>query len=147
MAHNFQRYPELTNSQMQVYYFESPHKQITEDFEADVVKVTDGDTIILKTSFRDFNFPLRFLDTNAPEMNEGGRTAKDWLTERILNKKVHITIDPSKRVGKYGRLLGRVMSGGLDIANEMMNLGLVTSFENRNEGKLPIIDKELKQPW
>ena len=45
MAHDFKQFPELTNSQMVMYYFQSPHKQITEPFEAKVVKVTDGDTI------------------------------------------------------------------------------------------------------
>ena len=45
MAHDFKNFPELTNRQMQVYYFESPHKQVTEDFRGRVIKVTDGDTI------------------------------------------------------------------------------------------------------
>ena len=32
MPHDFINYPELTNNQMNFYYFESPHKQITENF-------------------------------------------------------------------------------------------------------------------
>ena len=48
MAHDFKTFPELTNNKMEIYYFESPHRQILEDFEGEVVKVTDGDTIHVK---------------------------------------------------------------------------------------------------
>jgi len=51
MAHDFKKFPELTNNQMQIYYFESPHKQITEDFKARVVDVHDGDTIKVEVDF------------------------------------------------------------------------------------------------
>ena len=144
MTHNFKTHPELTNSQMQLYYFESPHKQITEDFRAKVVKIHDGDTITLRTDFRDFDFPLRFLDTNAPELNEeGGHESRDWLSDKILNKEVDILIDKKNRVGKWGRLLGSVFFSGMNINKESIVMGQSTSFENRNEGKLPIMNKEL----
>ena len=144
MTHNFKTHPELTNSQMQLYYFESPHKQITEDFRAKVVKIHDGDTITLRTDFRDFDFPLRFLDTNAPELNEeGGHESRDWLSDKILNKEVDILIDKKNRVGKWGRLLGSVFFSGMNINKESIVMGQSTSFSNRNEGKLPIMNKEL----
>ena len=60
MAHNFKLFPELTNNQMQFYYFESPHRQIIEDFRAKVVQVTDGDTIRVKWDERKFDFPTNF---------------------------------------------------------------------------------------
>ena len=63
MAHDFKLFPELTNRQMQEYYFQSPHKQITENFAAKVVKVTDGDTIRVEVDFRDFDFPIRIAET------------------------------------------------------------------------------------
>ncbi len=72
MAHDFVRFPELRNSQLDFYYWESPHKQIFEDFIATVVKVTDGDTIRVETDFRDFDFPVRFLDIAAPELRKKG---------------------------------------------------------------------------
>ena len=144
MVHDFKKFPELTNSQMDIYYFESPHKQILDDFEAEVVKVHDGDTITLRTDFREFDFPLRFLDTNAPELNEdGGHEARDWLKSRIEGEKVEIKINPNQRVGKFGRLLGRVHHGGMDINDESMRMGFATSFENRREGQLPSMEKEL----
>ena len=72
LDHDFKNFPELTNSQLKVFYFDSPHKQITEDFVATVVKVTDGDTVRLETDFRAFTFPLRMAEIAAPELGEGG---------------------------------------------------------------------------
>ncbi len=70
--HDFVKFPELTNRQMSIFYFESPHQQIVESFQAEVVKVHDGDTITVRTDFRDFDFPVRLAYIQAPELNEGG---------------------------------------------------------------------------
>lgn len=145
MAHDFIRFPELTNSQLDFYYWDSPHKQILEDFEATVVKVHDGDTITVRWEERDFDFPVRFLDTNAPEMNEeGGEEARDFLSGIILNAEIEILINKRQRVGKWGRILGTVMHFGTNINDFMIDQGFSTSFENREEGKIPDINKELK---
>ena len=69
MVHDFKLFPELTNSQMQFYYFDSPHRQITEDFWGEVVKITDGDTIHVKWSEREKPIRVRFIDTAAPELD------------------------------------------------------------------------------
>lgn len=141
--HDFKKFPELSNKQIEEFGFQSPHKQITEDFNALVVRVTDGDTITVRADFRDFDFPIRFLDIDAPEMNEGGEEARDWLTNRLLNEEVKIRIDPEQRVDKWGRLLGHVFHDGMDVGEEELRAGLVTPFENRNEGRIPDINKLL----
>ncbi len=144
MPWDFELRPELPNSQMEIYYFQSPHIQILEDFRATVVKVIDGDTIRLRWSERDFDFPLRFLDTNAPEMNEpGGKRSKKWLESQILNEEVDILIDKAQRVGKWGRLLGKVIHMGMNINDLSIMMGFATSFEDRKEGKLPNIEQWL----
>lgn len=143
--HDFKRFPELANAQMSFYYWASPHKQIFNDFRAICTKVIDGDTIRVKWSERDFEFPIRMLDTNAPEMNEeGGEVSRSWLEKQILNKEIEIIIDANQRVGKWGRLLGTIMQGGLNINQQSIIQGFATSFENRNEGKLPDINKVIK---
>ncbi len=141
MAHDYDQYPELTNRQIEEFGFSSPHKQIVEDFRALVVKVHDGDTITLRTDFRDFDFPLRFLDIDAPEMNEGGEVARDWLRGRIDGETVDIRINRTNRVDKYGRLLGKVFHGGSDVGEDELRLGLARPFAKRDENKLPILDK------
>ena len=100
--HDYNKNPELSDAQLEMLQFSSPHQQITEDFNAIVVKVHDGDTITLQTTFRDFNFPLRFLDIDAPEMSEGGDIAKEWLTNRLLGEHIKVEINKKNRVGKYG---------------------------------------------
>jgi len=136
MAHDFKRFPELTNSQMEVYYFDSPHKQITEEINATVIKVHDGDTITVRWSERDFDFPVRFNNTAAPELNEnGGHTAQEWLEQRVLGKEVQINPDP-KRVEKWGRLLASVSEGGQNVGDEEVMLGFATTWAQRKEGKI-----------
>jgi len=105
MPHDFIRFPELTNSQMNLYYFTSPHKQIIEDFRAKVVKVIDGDTVRLVTSFRNFDFPMRLLGIDAPESYQpGGDIAKDFLEKLVLEKEVRLEKDQTDK-DAYGRLL------------------------------------------
>jgi len=129
---------------MEIYYFESPHKQILEDFRAKVVKVHDGDTITVETDFRDFNFPVRFLNTDAPELKDpGGRDSQSWLAEKILNKEVDIIINRSQRVGKYGRLLGKIFSEGVDINEESIRAGKATPFGQQEAGEIPNLNKDL----
>lgn len=140
--HDFNKFPELTNSQMEIYYFESPHKQMVEDFRAKVVKVVDGDTIRVMCDMRNFDFPIRFVNTNAPEMSEGGQEAKDWLTSLILNEEVDIVMGKN-RVDKYGRLLAAIFSKGQDVGQMMMYLGLAKAWESRHEGEIPNANKEL----
>ena len=135
LEHDYDKFPELTNKQLEVEQFNSPHVQITQDFHGTVTKVHDGDTITLLTSFRDFTFPLRILDIDAPELSEGGEGTRDWLQGRIEGEEVMITIDKRNRVGKYGRLLGHVIHRGIDVAEEMMWLGLVAPFGKKAEGR------------
>lgn len=142
MAHDYVNYPELSNAQLQEFGFTSPHVQITEDFEAEVIKVKDGDTVTLRVSFRDFDFPLRLLDINSPEMSEGGDKTKQWLKEQIEGQKVYIEIDYENRVGKYGRLLGRILYRGLDIGDQQLNLGLAVPFGQDSPG-IPNLQKEI----
>ena len=129
MAHDFKLFPELTNSQMDIFYWQSPHKQIVEDFMAKVVKVTDGDTIRVETSFRDFSFPIRFINTAAPELDEeGGLASQEWLSRQILGQEVEILINEKNRVEKWGRLLGEILFRGTNINEESINTGHAVIF-------------------
>jgi endonuclease YncB( thermonuclease family) len=146
MTHDFKLYPELTDSQMAEHYFQSPHKQITEDFRAKVVKVTDGDTIRVLWSERDFTFPVRLRDIQAPEPKErGGKESQMWLERRILGEEVEILVDPDNRVEKWGRLLGAVYHMGLNVGNESVERGHAVPWEERTVGLIPSFKKEMKR--
>lgn len=143
MAHDFNAFPELTNSQMQEFYFDSPHKQIVENFRAEVVRVHDGDTITVRTDFRDFDFPIRFAGIDTKELSEGGESAGDYMRSKIDGRSIEVLVDKDNRVGRYGRLIGEIMFNGTSMNQEMMNIGLATPFSRRGEGKLMNIEKEL----
>lgn len=133
MAHDFKKFPELTNHQMQLYYMDSPHKQITEGIVALVVGVHDGDSIKLRWSERNFDFPMRFKDILAPELSqEGGIESRNWLIDQILGEEVYIQLDPKDRVDKWGRLLGKVICKGVDITDLIVQTGHAVAWEDRN---------------
>jgi len=131
MPHDFKRFPELTNNQMQFYYFDSPHKQIIENFTGKVVKVTDGDTIRVTADFRDFSFPIRMAKIAAPELDEeGGLASQHWLSEQIMGKYVDVVLTKS-RVEKWGRLLAKIMFMGINLGSASMDAGYSVAWEAR----------------
>ena len=134
MAFDFKRFPELRNSQMDMYYFDSPHQQIAEDFDAKVVKVIDGDTIRVTTSFRDFDFPIRFSNILAPELNErGGVKSRNRLKELIEGELIEVMINKKNRVGKYGRLLGEIRHKGFDVGELMILEGFAINLDDEQD--------------
>ena len=131
IKHDFKRFPELTNNQMQLYYFQSPHKQAPERFVGRVTKVTDGDTIRVSADFRDFDFPVRMSELAAPELNEsGGKESQSWLEDQILGEEVEIYLTP-QRVEKWGRLLAAVMFQGMNMSKLSIMNGQAVSWEDR----------------
>jgi endonuclease YncB( thermonuclease family) len=152
--HNFKDFPELTNAQMPYYYWESPHKQIFDPFTARVIRVHDGDTIIVRCDFRDFDFSVRLPNASARELIEkperdtsaqlcaDGQSAQRWLENRILGRDVQITPTIS-RVEKWGRLLANVMFQGVDLGTELAWQGQAVPWERRMDGKIPML-KEVK---
>ena len=137
--HDFVRFPDLRNAELGTIGFVSPHKQIEEDFDAVVVRVRDGEMMVLRTDFRDFDFPLRFLSVDAPELNTGtpGQEAREYLANLIEGVEVIVKIDRFNRVEKFGRLLGDVVSGGLVVSESMVHAGHALPFDRRREGSIP----------
>ncbi len=142
--HDFKKFPELTNNQMDIFYFDSPHRQITEDFTARVIKVTDGDTIRVDWNERDFDFPIRIANLAAPELKErGGIESQAWLEDLILGKEIDIV--PTKtRVEKWGRLLAYIVHEGENINDASVRDGHGVSWDDRDQAPFPNIDAELE---
>jgi len=101
-------------------------------YKAKVVKVYDGDTITVDIDLGfgicKKNEKLRLLRINAPEVKgkerKKGLIARDWLREKILNKKVLIkTIKTKKgkdKKGKYGRYLAEIYLDGKNINDALV---------------------------
>ncbi len=145
MAHDFKRFPELSNSQMQIYYFQSPHKQIVEDIRVKVVKVTDGDTVRVEWDQRDFNFPVRIFNLAAPELDErGGKESQSWLEDQLLGEEVDLIISES-RVEKWGRLLADIFHKGLLMSDESVRNFHGVAWDDRVQPGIPNFSKELEE--
>lgn len=140
MAHDFKKWPELTNNQMSLYYFDSPHKQITEDFRATVTKVIDGDTIKVRWDERNFDFPIRLARIAAPEMNEGGAKARSYLESLVGDIEVEILINKKMRTGKWGRIIGEVVASGLNANDLMLMTGNAVRFDERKSDWPPKVE-------
>lgn len=141
--HDYEKFPELTNAQIRDIGFSSPHKQIVEDFDCEIVKVRDGDTFTVRTGFRDFDFAVRLAGVDSRELGEGGEEAKQFVKEWIEGKKVKCLINPKNRVGKYGRLIANVVASGLSVSEVLLQKNLATPIEFKSEGKLPTLGKDL----
>lgn len=136
--HDFKQFPELTNRQMEIYYFESPHKQIVEDFMAKVIKVTDGDTIRVEWEERDFTFPIRLARIAAPELDEeGGPASQSWLEKEILGEEVLIKMT-KQRVEKWGRLLAEIFFRGLNMGQISIDRGYSLPWERREQHAISV---------
>lgn len=82
-----------------------------------ITKVIDGDTVICDRR------KIRLSGINAPELYTGyyAQQSKNYLTSRILGKKVFIKYPDSKPTyGYYGRLLGTIFYNRSNINLELL---------------------------
>ncbi len=70
---------------------------------------------------------IRLYRINTPEVRgeerAQGLISRDWLRERILNKKVKLVTKKDKK-GKYGRWLADVWIDGVCVNDELVKEGL-----------------------
>ena len=91
-----------------------------------VEKVFDGDTVKLADGRK-----IRLLGINAPEVQHkgqateaGGESAKNWLTQKLKNKKVRLVKDVEE-TDKYKRVLAHLFTENKDHINlQLIELGL-----------------------
>lgn len=96
----------------------------------EVIKVSDGDTIIIKTK-QSKKVRIRLAEIDAPEMAQPyGKTAQQALNSLLLSKTVLIEY---KSKDRYQRIVGRVYLDNIDICAEMVSKGHVwvyTQYSN-----------------
>ncbi len=93
--------------------------------------VYDGDTVtvVIDLGFNiDFGeLTLRLHGIDAPEMRGPekieGRKSRDWLRERLVGREF-IVQTIRDRKGKYGRYLAIIWVDGVNVNEEMVQLGL-----------------------
>ena len=99
--------------------FVLPFASFAQIFQGKVIGVTDGDTIKILHNKQQLKIRLAEIDT--PEKGQPyGNKAKQALSDLVFGKKVRVV---KQDVDRYGRIVGRVYLGDLDVNAEMVRLG------------------------
>ena len=101
--------------------------------EYTVKYISDGDTITVTNNKTNKKVKVRLFGIDAPEKTqEYGLESKEYLMSLIKDK---VIIVKGKTYDKYGRLLGTIYIGGMNV-NEMMvqtgNAWWYKSFDSKN---------------
>ena len=88
-------------------------------FEGAVIRVSDGDTLIVRAG--EVNFRVRLHGIDAPERGQAyGTKARDILAGMVTGAAVTIKV---MDVDRYGRLIGMVYAGPLLVNLELLKQG------------------------
>jgi endonuclease YncB( thermonuclease family) len=90
-------------------------------YEGKVVAVSDGDTLIVLTPEKQ-QIKVRLVEIDAPEKSQAyGQRSKQSLSDLVFGKRVRVKQQDNDR---YGRVVGRVYAGGLDVNAEQVKRGM-----------------------
>ena len=103
------------------------------DFNAQVVRIVDGDTIQVIDS-NGVNFKIRLLGIDTPELKQRfGYESSLSLKKIIDGKSVIIISKPEKNkpytLGRYKRIIGKIILNGKDINLEMVQKGMAWHYK------------------
>ena len=104
-----------------------------------VVGVSDGDSItVLDTDQRQHKIRLQGID--APEKAQAyGQKSKESLSNLVYNKTVKVH---GSKKDRYGRTLGQVMLGDLDVCLEQVKRGMAWHYKDY-QGQQSVKDRDL----
>ena len=96
-----------------------------EDLRGRVVAITDGDTLTLLSDDRR-QTRIRLADIDTPEAGQPyGRRAKQVLSDLTFGRVVRVLVVDHDR---YGRTVGRVYAGSVDVSAELVRRGAAWVF-------------------
>lgn len=108
------------------------------DFSGKVVGVSDGDTITVLNGR--LQVKVRLVDIDAPEKAQPfGNRSKQALLNLVRGQDVHV-VEKSK--DRYGRMLGKIYRGNLDVNAEMVRLGMAWVYRKHASKKSPLFAVE-----
>lgn len=102
----------------------------TTTFTGKVVKITDGDTIVVLTEEKE-QIKIRLEGIDCPESTQDfGQKAKQATSDLCFGKQVKIIKSGDDR---YGRTLGYVMVGDLNVNKELLRQGMAWHYKKYNQ--------------
>lgn len=107
-----------------------------------VIKVQDGDSMTVLMN-EDNSVKVRLDGIDAPEIGQDfSQKSKKQLSDLVADKRVTII---SKGEDQYGRLLGVVFVGKLNVNEEMVRLGLAWQYKYNKEPIYLALQEEAQQ--
>ncbi|MDD2929052.1 MAG: thermonuclease family protein [Sideroxydans sp.] len=95
-----------------------------ETFDAYVIAVIDGDTVLVSRDKQ--KIKLRLADIDAPEKSQPfGRQSLEYLKSRVNKKVVQVE---SRATDQYGRTIATLMLDGVDLNREQVRQGLAWEY-------------------
>jgi endonuclease YncB( thermonuclease family) len=102
-----------------------------------VVGVADGDTITVLDQHMN-TYKIRLQGIDAPEKKQAfGEKSKQSLNDLVNGKQVHIEYD---KEDKYGRMVGKVTLGDLDVCLQQLLLGMAWHYK-KYQNEQPATDR------
>jgi len=114
-------------------------------FNAKVVKVSDGDTIVVLTS-KNEQVKIRLEGVDCPELKQPfGMKAKQATSDLCFNKQVRVVKSGKDR---YGRTLAYVYVGKVCVNKELVKRGMAWHYKKYNKdselAKLEVLARKAK---
>ncbi|MFL0096075.1 thermonuclease family protein [Tenacibaculum maritimum] len=101
-------------------------------FEGKVIKVKDGDTIVVMDSEYQ-KFTIRIADIDCPEKSQPfGNKAKRFVLDEIGGEMVNVEI---KSHDRYGRAIGNIFYNNTNLSVELLKNGLAWHYKEYSKNK------------
>ena len=105
-----------------------------ETFEGPVVRVVDGDSLIVLRGTKQVRVRLKEID--APEPNQRfGKRSRQSLTDMCAKKRARVSW---RETDRNGRTLGRVWCAGVDANAEQVRRGMAWVFNRYDRSLYPL---------
>jgi endonuclease YncB( thermonuclease family) len=119
------------------------HVAIAAQITGRVVGIADGDTLTMLDATRQ-QTKIRLAEIDAPESHQPfGSRAKQALSALVFGRDVQVIVVNTDR---YGRTVGRVYVGTLDVNAEMVRLGAAWVYPKYNrDPALPLLEQAARR--
>jgi endonuclease YncB( thermonuclease family) len=118
---------------------------LAEELRGRVVGITDGDTLTLLTPQRR-EVKIRLAEIDTPERGQPyGTRARPVLSDLAFRRDVRADVQNNDR---YGRTVGRVYAGRVDVNAEMIRRGAAWVYRRYSrDPALLVLEDEARQAW
>lgn len=102
-----------------------------EEFDATVIAVMDGDTVMVLRDGR--KIKVRLVNIDAPESDqEFGRESRQALLDKVLKQQVHVN---TQAVDSYGRMIAEISLDGQSVNMAQVKSGMAWEYSHFHKNK------------